>query len=115
MEQYLRETDEISERIQKITKEIEKNKLKLDILKQDKEEISNLLNDTDERFNEIEYECSYCHSILTREQSLTRLELEDNRITIISKKEETTVKIKQAEETLQSYRATSRFIEKRKN
>lgn len=102
MEQYLRETDEISERIQKITKEIEKNKLKLDILKQDKEEISNLLNDTDERFNEIEYECSYCHSILTREQSLTRLELEDNRITIISKKEELTVKIKQAEETLQS-------------
>lgn len=101
IEQYLKETSKISERIQNVTKKIEKNKRNLDILKQDKEEISNLLNDTDRRFDEIEYECSYCHSILTREQSLTRLELEDNRIAIISKKEELTIKIKLAEETLQ--------------
>ena len=37
-----------------------------------------LLSLTRERFKDIEYRCTYCHSILTKEQSLARLELADN-------------------------------------
>ena len=37
-----------------------------------------LLSLTRKRFKDIEYRCTYCHSILTKEQSLARLELADN-------------------------------------
>lgn len=88
VEQYIRLTDEISKEIQRITCKIEEAKRCLDIHKQDKFELDNLLSAINKRFSEIKHECSYCHSVLTREQSLTRLELDDNRIMIIAKSED---------------------------
>lgn len=101
VEQYIRLTDEISKEIQQITSKIEKVKRDLDINKQDKCELDNLLSAIDKRFTEIKHECSYCHSILTREQSLTRLELDDNRIMIIAKRDDITKSIHENELELQ--------------
>ena len=97
---YIKKTNEISLEIQKVTKGIEKTKLELDIHRQDKNELELLLQDTSNRFEDIKYECSYCHSHLTREQSLTRLELEDNRLAINSLKESLVQRISQLEESL---------------
>ena len=79
---YITETDKFSIKITDKTGELSKEKIKLDILNQDLEELKKLSSKIKERFSEIRHECVYCHSILTRQQSLTRLELEDNELAI---------------------------------
>lgn len=103
IQDYISEVNDISNEIQKVTSNIEKEKLTLDIHRQDKKELELLLSYTSKRFNKIKYKCSYCHSILTREQSLTRLELEDNRLAINSRKEEIVTKINSSENLLEEY------------
>jgi conserved hypothetical protein len=103
---YIRKTNEISLEIQRVTKKIEKTKLELDIHRQDKNELELLLKDNSKHFENIKHECSYCHSILTREQSLTRLELEDNRLAINSFKELIVGKISQLETSLSEKQST---------
>lgn len=82
---YITETDKFSIRITDKTGELSKEKINLDILNQDLEELKKLSSKIKERFSEIRHECVYCHSILTRQQSLTRLELEDNELAIKSR------------------------------
>lgn len=106
IEYYIRKTNEISLEIQRVTKKIEKTKLELDIHRQDKNELELLLKDNSKHFENIKHECSYCHSILTREQSLTRLELEDNRLAINSFKELIVGKISQLETSLSEKQST---------
>ena len=85
--QYVTITNELTEDVQHAANQLEAKKRKLDILQQDKEEMELLLKAINKRFNDIKHECTYCHSSLTREQSLTRLELDDNRLMINAKKE----------------------------
>lgn len=82
---YITETDKFSIKITDKTEELSKEKINLDILNQDLEELKKLSSKIKERFSEIRHECVYCHSILTRQQSLTRLELEDNELAIKSR------------------------------
>lgn len=82
---YITETDKFSIKITDKTGELSKEKINLDILNQDLEELKKLSSKIKERFSEIRHECVYCHSILTRQQSLTRLELEDNELAIKSR------------------------------
>lgn len=82
---YITETDKFSIKITDKTGELSKEKINLDILNQDLEELKKLSSKIQERFSEIRHECVYCHSILTRQQSLTRLELEDNELAIKSR------------------------------
>lgn len=82
---YITETDKFSIKITDKTGELSKEKIKLDILNQDLEELKKLSSKIKERFSEIRHECVYCRSILTRQQSLTRLELEDNELAIKSR------------------------------
>ncbi|HFU4464877.1 TPA: endonuclease [Streptococcus suis] len=82
---YITETNKFSIEITKKTGELSKEKINLDILLQDLEELKKLSSKTKERYSKIKYECVYCHSILTRQQSLTRLELEDNELAIKSR------------------------------
>lgn len=82
---YMTETDKFSIKITDKTGELSKEKINLDILNQDLEELKKLSSKIKERFSEIRHECVYCHSILTRQQSLTRLELEDNELAIKSR------------------------------
>ncbi|MCC9962231.1 endonuclease, partial [Streptococcus agalactiae] len=53
------------------------------------------------RFSNIKHECVYCHSILTREQSLTRLELADNELAINVRMDEISQQIDKSERKVQ--------------
>ncbi len=75
---YLLITDELRKEIEKFKEKLLKRKMSLDIDSQDLDELKKLLSKTGKRYKDIEFECSYCHSFLTREQSLTRLVLSDN-------------------------------------
>lgn len=85
IEDYIKITNSISDKISNFTAKISEQKVQLDIKQQDLVELKKLWNKTGKRYKEISYECSYCHSILTREQSLTRLELADNDFEISSR------------------------------
>lgn len=113
LEQYIGLTDKLSKDIQKVTKNFENKKRELDIYQQDKVELELLLKAIDKRFKDIKYECSYCHSKLTREQSLTRLELDDNRLAIISKKEELIQKIAKLKEKIKNDRDSILLLEEK--
>ncbi|EMB75628.1 hypothetical protein [Streptococcus mutans] len=98
---YIQETNRFSKEITKKTEELSKEKIKLDIFKQDLEELKKLSSKTKKRFSEIKHECVYCHSILTREQSLTRLELEDNELAISIRKDSVFQQIMKSERVVQ--------------
>lgn len=70
---------------------------KLDFQKQDYEELSQLLKMNKKRYKEIECECKYCHSKLTKEQSLTRLGLNNNAFEIMTLKDKVFKKIEALE------------------
>lgn len=78
LNEYVAITDDLQTKISSYSNQISKIKMKLDNHRHDYAEIHKLLLATNARFRDIEYECTYCHSRLTREQSLTRLELGDN-------------------------------------
>ncbi|MEQ3466084.1 endonuclease [Enterococcus cecorum] len=88
LDYYIELTNSLSEEISKITKELITEKIKLDVYVQNYDELNKLLDETRKRFKNIHHECIYCHSILTREQTLTRLDLEDNRLAINTKMEQ---------------------------
>lgn len=115
IEQYITITNKLSKEIQKVTDKIEKEKRKLDIYKQDNQELELLLKDTKIRYKNIAHECSYCHSKLTREQSLTRLELEDNRLAINVRREELISKIKNTEEIVKKNQYFLNSLDKKYN
>lgn len=86
--EFIEKTNTLSQEISKTIKKLSQFKVELDIYKQDKSEMEKISKDIKNRLDNIEYECSYCHSKLTREQSLTRLELKDDLSEIHIKKKE---------------------------
>lgn len=98
---YIRETDKFSKEITEKIGELSKERIKLDILQQDLEELKKLSSKTKKRFSNIKHECVYCHSILTREQSLTRLELADNELAINVRMDEISQQIDKSERKVQ--------------
>ncbi|EOA9057146.1 endonuclease [Staphylococcus aureus] len=98
---YIKETDRFSQMITQKTDKLSKEKMKLDILQQDREELRKLLTKTKKRLSEVSYECTYCHSVLTRGQSLTRMELDDNKIEILLRKDSINQEIIKIENNIQ--------------
>ncbi|MGT2829772.1 endonuclease [Streptococcus hillyeri] len=86
--EFLDKTNELSGKISNIMKKISDNQVLMDINRQDSLELEKISKNIEKRLDTIDYECSYCHSILTREQSLTRLELNDDLSQIYAKKRE---------------------------
>ena len=91
--EFINETNKLSMAISKSLKKISKYTEELDIEKQDEAELTKIITAINERLEKIDYECSYCHSKLTREQSLTRLELNDDLSEIYVKESEIKQKI----------------------
>ncbi|HDA5711756.1 TPA: endonuclease, partial [Staphylococcus aureus] len=98
---YIKETDRFSQMITQKTDKLSKEKMKLDILQQDREELRKFLTKTKKRLSEVSYECTYCHSVLTRGQSLTRMELDDNKIEILLRKDSINQEIIKIENNIQ--------------
>lgn len=97
---YLKITDELRKEIEKFTEKLSKRKISLDIDSQDLDELKKLLSKTGKRYEDIKFECSYCHSLLTREQSLTRLVLSDNDFEIRARIHELNHKIESGKHAL---------------
>lgn len=104
LEVYLKLTNELNEEINKVRRAMNAEKIKLDTGRQDFKELEKLLVDTKETYRAIEHECSQCHSILTREQSLARLELDDNHFQINHKKDIVSLLIKEQEAKISKQR-----------
>lgn len=99
---YLKITDELSNEIEKYTEKLSKIKISVDINCQDLDELKKLLSKTDKRYKEVAFECTYCHSLLTKEQSLTRLTLSDNDFEIRGRVHELNHKIEVGKSELNS-------------
>lgn len=91
--EFIEKTNALSAEISKTIKKLSQFKVELDIHQQDKSELGKISKDIENRLDNITYECSYCHSKLTREQSLTRLELKDDLSEIHIKEREIEYKI----------------------
>lgn len=72
------ELSSLSRDITKITNNMLNNQRNISIIKNDLSEIEKLKLVTTEEFKNIKLRCSHCNSILTKEQSLTRLKLNMN-------------------------------------
>jgi len=80
---YLALLNEYTEKALEYRIKLVKKSEKLDFQRQDYEELSQLSKMNKKRHKDIECECKYCHSKLTKEQSLTRLGLNNNEFEII--------------------------------
>ncbi len=75
-------------------KSLDENKLKV-------VELNELLKNNEETYKNISKICEYCHSELTREQSLSRFKLENDKFEIISMKNDLLIKIEKLEKEIQ--------------
>ncbi|MDR0950856.1 MAG: hypothetical protein LBM13_04430 [Candidatus Ancillula sp.] len=85
IDEYVLITNKIENKMSKLSEKITQSKTKINSFRSEISELKKLIKLTKERQRNIEFECSYCHSILTKEQSLSRLELSDN-LTEVTKK-----------------------------
>lgn len=88
IQRYLKIQNEFNDKVVKHKVKLLAKNSELDRNKQDLKELEQILKMTKSRKKEIQLECSYCHSKLTTEQSLTRLNLSNNEIEISLLKDE---------------------------
>lgn len=75
-------------------KSLDENKLKV-------AELNELLKNNEETYKSISKRCEYCHSELTREQSLSRFKLENDKFEIVAMKNDLLIKIEKLEKEIQ--------------
>ena len=80
---WISETESLRKEIDKEKNNIYSIQQTINHYEMDKEEMEKLLRETDRMFNSIEYKCTLCHSILTKEQSQQRLKLSGNKYSIL--------------------------------
>ncbi len=79
---WLKYTQSLRDKIEEYKRGIYKAQLTINTLELDKKEMLQVLKDTQNLFKHIEYRCSQCNSILTKEQSQQRLKLSCNEHSI---------------------------------
>ena len=109
--QYLKLINSYNDTSLKYRIKLVKEREKLDFLKNDFDELSNLLKMNQKRHKHIENECKYCHSKLTQEQSLTRLALNNNKFEIIILKDKVLKNIEKAEKEVMELQRQQAMIE----
>ncbi|PID05016.1 MULTISPECIES: hypothetical protein [unclassified Sporosarcina] len=75
---YLRMLNDFNTQMTKYKMKLLNKQEMLDVQKQNLSELEELLKMNKKRYRSIEAECTYCHSTLTTEKSLTRLDLSNN-------------------------------------
>ncbi len=78
IDKYLRMLNDFNKQVTKYKMRLLNKQEVLDLQQQELTELNKLLNMNKNRYRTIKSECSYCHSKLTEEKSLTRLELSNN-------------------------------------
>lgn len=82
IQRYLSMLNELNRQMTKFKVNLLKKQEQLDLQKQELSELNELLKMNEKRYKSIKSECKYCHSKLTTEQSLTRIDLSDNHVEI---------------------------------
>lgn len=103
-ESNLNRLTSISKVISKNKKEFFSKKSEKDILCQDNIELDKMLKVNKNSYKNVELECTYCHSELTYEQSLTRLKLKNNYFEIQHLSDINTKKIEKLENEMNNLR-----------
>lgn len=78
IDKYLRMLNDFNTQVTKYKMKLLNKQELLDLQRQELEELEKLLNMNKKRYSTIKSECSYCHSKLSEEKSLTRLDLSNN-------------------------------------
>ena len=82
IENYLKYVTSLSEKVNKYKRQIYTKKVALDSLLLEQNELDGILDYLKTSYKEIKCHCIYCDSVLTPEQSLKRMKLDDNRISV---------------------------------
>ncbi|MBC2242863.1 hypothetical protein HCB25_02220 [Listeria booriae] len=85
----------------------------LDMQKQELSELDQLLKMNRKRYNSIETECKFCHSQLTVEQSLTRLDLSNNEFEISLLKDEVQKEIQKLTGEIKEFKLKQIIVERK--
>lgn len=94
---YLKNLNEYNEDVKKFKVKLINDQEILDKQKQELAELDKLLRLNNKRIKEIEFNCDYCQSNLTEEQSLTRFNLSNNKFEIEYLRDEIRQKISELE------------------
>ncbi len=97
VKKYLYYASKLNEEIKSQKSSIYIKKVKLDALKVDREELNKILRETEHHYKNIECKCTQCGSQLTREQSINRMKLNNNKYEIDCFKLEIDKQIKELE------------------
>ena len=112
---YLKLQNEFNEQITKYKVKLLNKQEIIDLQKQELSELEQLLKMNKKRYRSIEAECEYCHSKLTTEQSLTRLDLSNNYFEISLLKEEVEKEIEKLSSEIKEFRLKQSSIESKAN
>lgn len=112
---YLKLQNDFNEQITKYKVKLLNKKEIIDLQKQEFAELEQLLKMNKKRYKSIEIECEYCHSKLTTEQSLTRLDLSNNYFEISLLKEEVKKEIEKLNSEIKEFRLKQSSIESKAN
>jgi len=78
IDKYLRMLNDFNKQVTSYKMKLLNKQEQLDLQKQELIELEKLLDMNKNRYSTIKSECNYCHSKLTKEKSLTRLDLSNN-------------------------------------
>lgn len=79
IKQYLQLANDINNKLNDFKSKIYRKKIEIDKLNVELLELSHIVKDTDSEYKSIKVKCEHCGSLLTEEQSLTRVHLMNNK------------------------------------
>lgn len=98
--QYLKLADTLGHKIQKYKANIYSKRIQLDALLLDMEELNEILKYLETSYKNIQHKCTQCNSHLTTEQSIQRMKLDSNKVSIQMHKLDLHKKIKKLQEEI---------------
>lgn len=111
IKRYLRMVNEFNEEATEYKLKLLNKQEILDMQKQELSELEQLLEMNKRRYSSIETECKYCHSQLTVEQSLTRLDLSNNEFEIVLLKDEVQKEVLKLINEINDFKTKQKLIE----
>lgn len=110
IERYLELVINMNSKISKYKVKLLKKYRDLEIQKQELAELNELLKMNEKEYTNIGGECTYCHSKLTREQSISRLKLSNNQFEIGIYKNELLKDIEKSEKNIKEYKEQQNLL-----
>ncbi len=97
---YLQIANDLGGKIKKYKTDIYSKHIKLDALLLDMQELDQILNYLNKSYDSIKHKCTQCNSQLTTEQSIQRMKLDGNKVSVQGYKIDLDKKIKKLQEEI---------------